>query len=346
MRTKIKLMALMPLAVALISGCSATRYESSYFGYSNSKSAEKEEGAGKNQTYAKAESAAKSASSEDYDDADKWVNPLASESQRSSTNYAVVDNDYMSFRDVSYRGTQVLYVPVIVPWWSRYYGWSSYWEPGFSFNINYGPYWCYDWYSPWYDYHPYYGRYWAMDYYYPYHHWYHQPVYSHNSRPIDRDTRRTFGANRGAFSSRGGGYYDVNSTRSSGTINRSPGRGNRIQTGGNIIPGYRDNSSRDERNGYSNPRNDGQRSGTINRSPSRSSDNGRSRGESESVKRSSDNNSGRSFGTSGGRKSVERTPAPSSSKPAASTERSSGSSNRSGGEKNSNSGNSGNNRGR
>ncbi|GAB1431023.1 hypothetical protein MASR2M18_18570 [Ignavibacteria bacterium] len=157
--------ALCSISIIVLAGCVSTSPRSEYFGYNNSAEAI----------------------------------PAIEESNRRNTLTDVSHTDGGAYT-TDYRAYG--YIPVIVPWWDRYYDW-----PGFSHTsarISYGyaryyyaPY--YPWYSPWYDYNPFYGS----TFYYPDHRFWRRPWYSDWQPPVPAAPQRTgtrnFGAQRGQF---------------------------------------------------------------------------------------------------------------------------------------------------
>ncbi len=147
-----------------------------------------------------------------------WKNPLSEDyEEQRRENKEVVYNNF----------NNVQYVPVIVPWWDRYYSWFYYPEPVYRVNFAWGHYWGWDWYNPRYYHHPYYGYHWGPYYspyshHYGYHGWYHQPYYSygyHGSPAYKKSksdrSRRTFGPGRGDLSG-GTGSREKSGVRSFG----------------------------------------------------------------------------------------------------------------------------------
>ena len=175
------LIIMLATATLAIFGCSSTN-SGGYFGYNNKPDYPDTKPAVQNQP------AAVTGNSDAG-----WVNPM------DQSNNSIRKLDYV-YADYSYQYNPYIYVPVIVPWWNNYHGWVSYPFPGSHFSVYYSNFWGCNWYSPWYVYHPYYGGYWGSHYASGYNHWYHQPVYTHNTRPVDKSTYRSFGENRGTYS--------------------------------------------------------------------------------------------------------------------------------------------------
>ncbi len=196
MKSTLKILLVSALSLIILAGCSnsgSTR--ESYFGYNNNPKYEEES---TNFTTEKVET--------------QWVNPLGSNKSQVT-----------SYEDVVYqtnglRYQEPMYIPVIVPWWSSYYGWMSpYNHRRFYFNSYYDNYgYCgYDWYSPWYAYHPYYGGYY-YDWFRPDRSWYGYNSYTNNrERPSKKESYRNFGASRGTYSNAGRGSAVSNSPRGS-----------------------------------------------------------------------------------------------------------------------------------
>jgi len=258
----------------------------------------------------------------------QWKNPLAEDEYNASDNdQTATDSPTGVYEDNNTVTTR--YVPVIVPWWDRYYYDYSYYEPGFHIGFYSGGWWGNDWcwYNPWYDYHPYYGVRWYPHHYY--NNWWYDPYYYHPypgynvvyNSPKPRSVR-TFGPYRGTYSSndrkntinnqgtvssspRSTGYIpekhptgSIGSTRSSG-INRS-----------SYLPSATNRSS------YSKPSKDYRQ----NAAPNRTNENGRSVSGNNSTGRSkyvpqseAPRSSGRSSGNSGNSNRSSYTPPPSSS---------------------------------
>ncbi|MFW5701978.1 MAG: hypothetical protein ACOCX7_03435 [Bacteroidota bacterium] len=171
------------LSIAFIaSGCSNQTQRDNFFGYDNDPEKETSPPAREETSYAAREN-------------DEWRNPLSGDQTTAAGGAgAAYRADYV---DRTYYDQ--MYVPVIVPWWSHYYGWLGRYRSGIHISVHHGGYWGWDWYSPWYDYHPHYGYYWPR--YYPVHHnWYYQPVYSYHKKKVEKDEYRNFGPSRGDYS--------------------------------------------------------------------------------------------------------------------------------------------------
>ncbi len=191
-----------------VSACSsAGGSQNDYFGYNKPDADEfyKEENSAERTTNSAAQpSNVKAADRE-------WQNPLAEDyAGGASYDKAAYNPDV----HVQYNYVNPMYVPVIVPWWDRYYGWVSYPRRGFYVYVGsgyygsyygtywggyYGGYYAYDWYNPWYAYHPYHGYSWRH-YHYPVHYsWWNQPVYSHHpaKTSVRKRSVRTWGPSRG-----------------------------------------------------------------------------------------------------------------------------------------------------
>ncbi len=218
--------------ILMITSCSSTQSShGDYFGYnkppadkfySNNSSAQDQNGdiSGQNNVRT-AENAEK-----------EWKNPLADDY---SGGVASSRSAYNPDIQVYYNDISPMYVPVIVPWWDRYYGWVSYPRRGINIFIGsgyygayygtywggyYGGYYAYDWYNPWYTYHPYYGYSWSRYVYPTYYSWWNQPIYSrHYGRSVRTNEVRTWGPSRGNINDRTG-----TSLVSSGSGNRTSSR--------------------------------------------------------------------------------------------------------------------------
>jgi len=154
-----------------------------------------------------------------------WVNPMNSNNTNSVNGFV--------YSDYSYRYNPYMYVPVMVPWWSQYQGWVSYPFPGSHLSVCYSNFWGYEWYSPYYTYHPWSGNYWGV-WHNGYHNWYNQPVYSRNERPVQKNTYRSFGANRGTYSNTSSSR-NVGSSSSRGNSNLGGTTSGRVETSSSRI---------------------------------------------------------------------------------------------------------------
>lgn len=149
---------------------------------------------------------------------ENWENPLAADNAGND------ENNNVSWVASS---QNVVYVPVIVPWWYDYYGWMSYPSYryrhsgiyiGFGYNFWndwYSPY--YDWYSPWYSYDPYWGYNWHHRPHWGYHDWYYHDSYYHNHHGYSYEPDRVKNRTDRNFGSRRSGVYNTNSSESSYT---------------------------------------------------------------------------------------------------------------------------------
>ncbi len=207
MKSTMKILLISALTLLISTGCSnsgSTR--ESYFGYNNNPKFEEES---ENRLTEKVDN--------------QWVNPLGNNKNQVS-NY----NDVV-YQTNGLRYQEPMYIPVIVPWWSSYYGWMSpYNNRRFYSNSYYDSYgYCgYDWYSPWYEYHPYYGGYY-YDWYRPHRSWYNYNSYTDNhDRPEKKESYRNFGASRGTYSDPGRGSAVSNSPRGS-VVNSENSNSNR-----------------------------------------------------------------------------------------------------------------------
>lgn len=191
MKTYNTILILIMTALFAVS-CSSTGGTDSYFGYSNKPRANEPRPADDIQTQSSSQA---------------WTNPMAKQTDDARNQEVALRSEDLRRNDYNYNRT--VFVPVIVPWWSGYYGWVSVRHHSRWHHHPSSGFWGCGWYSPWYDYHPYYGRYW--DPWAPWYHrsWYHQPVYAYSTnKPNYRDTYRSFGANRGSYT------YDERSSRS------------------------------------------------------------------------------------------------------------------------------------
>ncbi len=171
------------LTALIAASCSSIGGSGSYFGYSNKPRANESRPSGDTQIQTSSQT---------------WTNPMVKQTDDSRYQYLALRSEDLRRNDYNYNRT--VFVPVIVPWWSGYYGWVSVRHHGRWYYHPSSGFWGCGWYSPWYDYHPYYGRYW--DPWAPWYHrsWYHQPVYAYSTnKPNHRDTYRSFGANRGTY---------------------------------------------------------------------------------------------------------------------------------------------------
>lgn len=231
-----KLFLILAATATISFGCSSTNSSSGYFGYNNRP--ENNETSSSRQNQEVANTSGTNAG---------WVNPMAQ-----NGNYANNQIDYV-YADYSYRYNPHVYVPVIVPWWNSYNGWVSYPFPGSHLSLYYTNFWGYNWYSPWYTFHPYHGGYWGGHFVGGYHNWYNQPVYSRSSRPIDNNTYRSFGANRGSYSNQTRGTVSTSSNRFrtgndgnvSGRVESSSARNSSKNTSGAIRGSQNTSSSRE-----------------------------------------------------------------------------------------------------
>lgn len=229
----------------------------------------------------------------------KWKNPLAEEDRYEEARQMEVNNYYYG---------NAGYVPVIAPWWDRYYGWGSPMRQGGVF-ITFGAYRSYEWFSPWYDFHPYYGCSW-YDYYYVrphYRAWYNQPVYAYS--PYYRSSWNYFGTNRGFYSH--SGY--TNNPRSSHNNNRNYNPRSQNVDYRRTNANYGASNSRGRNDNYQNSRSNGGRrsqssgssysgsSGSSSRSGSysNSGNSGNSRSNGSSSRSSSNRRGGGSYNKGG-----------------------------------------------
>jgi hypothetical protein len=173
---------------------------------------------------------------------ENWENPLAGDNTGND------DNNNISWVSSS---QNVVYVPVIVPWWYDYYGWMSY--PSYRYrhsgiyigfgydywNDWYSPY--YDWYSPWYSYDPYWGNNWHYRPHWGYHDWYYHDNYYHNHHGYSYEPDRVKNRTDRNFGVRRSGVNNANSSESSYTnIGASRMTGNSRTGSGNDKSIYQD----------------------------------------------------------------------------------------------------------
>lgn len=169
MNTNLKLLLLLA-GMALIASCSTTdSSREEYFGYSNSPR--------KNDVIVARENTGQTGNSQ----AQTWNNPLSNDGSNEYNASGGDNTDNTSGDQYSgYTDNNVVsprYVPVIVPWWDRYYYDYYYYEPGYNIGFYSGGWWGWDWcwYSPWYSYHPFWGMSWYPHSYY--YHWWADPYY-------------------------------------------------------------------------------------------------------------------------------------------------------------------------
>ena len=201
MKKQILTAALIMGTSIIIWGCSSTKSsEDDYYGYNNSASTSQ---------------SGTSPSGGSSTDKSHWKNPLATEDESNADNSQAVADNTTNYN--------VMYVPVIVPWWDYYNSWMI--QPAFGFGYYGGFGYCgWEWYSPWYRYHPYYGYDWGAYYNPMYYGWRDQSIRSYNSEPAGRRIyNRDFGSYRNNVnnngSGNGGGYVRQGSrTRTSDVL--------------------------------------------------------------------------------------------------------------------------------
>lgn len=188
-------LALIALLTLLASCSSVPDSRETYFGYKPKKvvivEVEKKE-SGVEYVYTKKQSG------------NEWRNPLSDTISESSPQS---DGALTTVVKYVYYEPEVVYIPVVTPWWS-YYSWRPFYYPRVSFYFGhwYDPWdWSY-WYNPWYNYHPMYGYNWHYDYWWNHHryhhhhdHWYYDD-YWHRDYADYKDSRdrkrREFGTGR------------------------------------------------------------------------------------------------------------------------------------------------------
>jgi hypothetical protein len=217
MKQYIKYLSAIIATALLVGGCASTSNSDEYFGYNNNPKTIETNSSNTN----KAEVA-------QVKSKDDWVNPFSEQySEQTGGENITIVNQYM----------YPSYVPVVVPWWDRYYGYYSRPHSGIYFSYSYYPRnyygWDWYWYSPYYDYHPYYGYNVARSPWWYDHYWWGGYVgYSGYTSAKDPNkvkkekSYRNFGPSRG-------GVYDPTSRGSStsvGSNTRGSTRGSNYAT--------------------------------------------------------------------------------------------------------------------
>jgi len=200
------LIGIMTVSLMILTSCgSVDTSRDTYFGYNNTPKIEAKE-------------------DDSQSNIKRWNNPLRSD-------YEAEDNFRINY-NLAYMPPS--YIPVIMPWWDRYYSWYYYPFSGVYFHHGFLGYSMFDWYSPFHYHSPY--VYNPRMYYYGNAWWDWYPYYGNHSKkekPVKTYTVRDFGPNRGSYGGDLAPFAGGTSSSSGKTRDRGTSSERQVVSGGN-----------------------------------------------------------------------------------------------------------------